>query len=369
MENITAYKTIAQKYRDQGPLTAPKDENGNIHEAFISQLKLTYSPEEAEIIQHLSLPRTFTSSRDVAETSGKSLEYVEKILTDVHEKNGLMGMGDLYCLPSLPHLLNYHHSYPEIKPGDIEAGRLYQEYFIKDGFSKYYQSSEKGTSVLRAIPIDHTIEVEQKVLAAEEAHDFILNHSAEELALVPCPCRTRTEKLGIRECKDKFPIGTCIMMGAGALHFEQVGLGRRVTKQQAVDYFDEMVELGLVGTTGNANMGEYVICLCCGCCCSILRGKTRWDNPDAISPSNFVPEAGEDCLGCGACAEKCFFGALTLDEETDQIHVDMEKCIGCGLCTFACPQETLKLHRHERSVPHETVPALFETIYRENREG
>jgi ferredoxin len=217
--------------------------------------------------------------------------------------------------------------------------------------------------------VEQAIDAEQKVLAGEEAHDFILNHSAEELALVPCPCRTRTEKMGVRECKDEFPIGACIMMGAAALHFENLGLGKRVTKQQAIEYFDEMVELGLVGHTLNARLGDRLICLCCGCCCSQTRGRLQWDNPDALSPSNFAPKPGDDCIGCETCAERCLFDALSLNEETDQIQVDVDKCIGCGVCTLACTQETLKLHRYERSsIAFETPRMLDQVMARENRE-
>jgi len=129
-----------------------------------------------------------------------------------------------------------------------------------------------------------------------------------------------------------------------------------------------MQKLGLVGTTYNSNYGDFVICLCCGCCCSQTRGRIKWNNPDAVSPSNFVPRAGEDCIGCGTCTERCFFEAISSVEKTDEIHVEVEKCIGCGICTLACLEETLKLYRHERSVPHESTQKLMETIYRENRE-
>jgi ferredoxin len=356
MEELTAYARIAQKIEEQEPHTAPKAEGGSIHPAFIGHLKLMYSPEEAEVVQHLNVLEAFSSAREVAEASGRSLAHV--------------AVGDMYSLPPIPLLLNAHHFYPETKPGDIEAARLYAEYFIKGKFYRNYENLKTGTPVGRVIPLNRAIEVDQEVLAAEEAHDYILNHSAEELALVPCPCRTRAEKLEARECKDKFPVGACIMMGAAALHFEALGLGKRVNKQQALAYFDEMQELGLVGHTLNARLGDRLICLCCGCCCSQTRGRTRWDNPNALSPSNFVPMPGEDCISCGTCTERCFFEAITLNEETEQIQVDVDKCIGCGLCTLTCTQETLKLHRHERSsIPFETSRELDETMHRENREG
>jgi ferredoxin len=370
MEALTAYARIAQKIDEQEPHTAPKAEDGSVHPAFIEHLKLVYSPEEAEVFQHLDVLETFTSAEDVAAAAGKSLEYVTDLLADAHSRNSIMGLGNMYCLPPIPLLINLHHFYPEIREGDIEAAQLYPEYFIESGFYKKYETVKKGTPVGRVIPIDRAIEADQKVLEGEEAHDFIMHHSSEDLALVPCPCRTRTEKLGTRECKDEFPIGACIMMGAAANHFEMLGLGKRVNKRQAIAYFDEMVELGLVGHTMNTRVGDRLICLCCGCCCSQTRGRTRWDNPDALSPSNFAPKPGEDCIGCETCADRCLFEALSLDEETDQIRVDVEKCIGCGVCTLVCTQESLKLHRYERSsIAFETPRMLDEAMARENREG
>ncbi len=77
----SAYILISNKIEEQDPHTAPKAEDGSIHEAFISHLKLMYSAEEAEIVQHLNLLEAFSSSLEVAEASGKSPEYIEKIQT------------------------------------------------------------------------------------------------------------------------------------------------------------------------------------------------------------------------------------------------------------------------------------------------
>ncbi len=369
MENLTAYQRIAQKIEEQEPHTAPKAEDGSIHPAFIEYLELVYTPEEAELVQHLNVLEAFSSSQQVADAAGRSREDVEKTLTEVSSKNAIMGFGDAYCLPAIPLLVNIHQFYPEVKPDDAEAAELYRQYFIEGRFYKYYEASKKGTPMARIIPINRAIEASQKVLEAEEAHDFIMNHCAEELALVPCPCRTRTEKMGSRECKDEFPVGACIMMGGAALHFEERGLGKRITKQQAVEFFDEMVDVGLVGQAINAEFGDVVMCFCCGCCCSQVRGRTRWDNPDALSPANFLPEAGEDCTLCGTCVDRCLLGAISIDEDADEKRVDKDKCIGCGVCTLTCPQETLKLHRYERSTPFETSKKLFDTVGRENREA
>jgi len=362
----SVYIKLWKKMYEQA-LTAPTDAEGNPQPSFIKYLELTYTPEEAELLQHMDLPGQLVSTQDLAGIVDKPVEDVEAVLSRVNKRNGLLGMPGFYSLPPVPILFNKNMFYPEVKDGDLEAAELYQDYFIKDKFYKYYEASMKGTPFMRTIPVEMSLESQQKVLPAEEAHDFIMNYAPEELALVPCPCRTRTEKMGVRECRDKFPVGTCIMMGPTALHFEMLELGKRVTRQEAVEYFDKMQELGLVGLSANAISENSIICLCCGCCCSQLRGRTRWDNPDAVLPSNFIPVAGDDCIGCGLCTERCLLEALTLDEETDRPVVDADKCIGCGVCALTCPQETLELHRHERSTPMNTGRELFETIALENR--
>jgi NAD-dependent dihydropyrimidine dehydrogenase PreA subunit len=348
-------------------MTAPKDSLGNPQPSFIKHLKLVYSPEEAEVLSHMHRPLKFTSVAEVAGASGRPEAEVKGMLDRVHRRNGLLGMGDVYTLPLMPLLLNIHHFYPEMGPDDLEAARLYQDYFIEDKFHRYYEGTKKGTPIFRTIPVEKVIDVRQKVLPSEEAHDFIMNHAPDELVLAPCPCRTRTEKMGIRECAEEFPVASCIHMGMSALHFEMMGLGKRVTREEAVDYFDEMQDLGMVGQTDNALTGNSIICMCCGCCCSQLRGRTRWGNMNALLPANFVPVAGEECLACGICADRCFFGALSVDDAADLAVADPEKCIGCGVCALACPQETLKLTRLERATPFETMREMIKTFAAENK--
>ena len=65
------------------------------------------------------------------------------------------GMGGFYTLPPMPVLLNINQFYPEIKSNDLEAAELYQDYFIKDKFHRYYEGSMKGTPIFRTIPVEN----------------------------------------------------------------------------------------------------------------------------------------------------------------------------------------------------------------------
>ncbi|MDY0339720.1 MAG: 4Fe-4S binding protein [Coriobacteriia bacterium] len=49
-----------------------------------------------------------------------------------------------------------------------------------------------------------------------------------------------------------------------------------------------------------------------------------------------------ECIGCGACVERCPFDALALDEQRCAM-VDTQACYGCGICRSACPVDSIAL--------------------------
>jgi len=358
------YLEIAENI-DRGAMGAPRTGDG-FSPAFIEYLQLLYTPEEAEIVRHLKMPRQFLQAAEIAEESGRTEREVVEALEGLSRRGYVLGFGGVYALPEIPFLVNAHQFYDAVRPEDLKAAELYQQFFIRDGYYRNYESSAKGTPLTRVIPVEKSVENRQKILETEEAHEIIRAQS--HLALVPCPCRTRTEKMGVRECGKNNPVGSCIMMGPVALYFQGLGLGKEVTADQAGQYLDEMQEKGLVAITDNWEAKDHtIICSCCTCCCSQVRGRTRWDNPGSLAPSNFVPEAGDACILCGACEEQCFFGALTLDEEQGRAVADPALCVGCGVCTHACPEETLKLKRIERSTPFPGPKELFRQVAAENK--
>ena len=358
------YRKIAVHF-DEGAWGAPKGKGGDLSEAFIDYLKLVYTPEEAEIVQHLKMMNHFTTTAEVCKATGRDEEDVKPILDDLLGRSYILGMEGIYALPDIPILVNLHHLRQKLMPEDVEAARLYQQFFIEEGFSKYYQSTEKGTPLMRVIPVEHTLQHGQKILDTEEAHRIIEAQS--HMALFPCPCRTRTEKMGSRECTHRNPVGACVATGDIALHFERVGLGRSVTKEEAKKHLDDMQEMGLVVAAENYADHTHIICTCCDCCCSQVRGRTKWGNQSAMAPSNYVAEVGEDCVACGTCVDRCFFDAIRMDEEENRAVVDPSKCMGCGVCAPTCPEETLKLKRVERSQPFSDREELLSTMMRENK--
>ena len=273
----------------------------------------------------------------------------------------------LYAFPQIPLLINIQNFDSRISPEVLRGAELYSKFFIDEKYSRFYQTGTKGTPLMRTVPISKALAPEEKILDTEEAHKII--DAAACSVLVPCPCRARTEKLGIRECRERNPVGTCIMLGLTGLAFEGFGLGTKVSKKQAKDYLDEMIEKGLVPTTHNMEeTTSSLICLCCGCCCSQTRGRILWGNNTAVAPSNFFPKADRKiCTFCGTCADRCMFHAITVDREGKKWRLNPELCIGCGVCAVGCEQDAVKLNRVERSNPFKTPQDLYMHIEMENR--
>ncbi|MCP4130076.1 MAG: hypothetical protein GY754_03565 [bacterium] len=329
-------------------------------------LKLIYTPEEAAVVKYLLPLPKFLSTEEIAASAGMNEESVKSLIDSAHKKNGLSGMGNMYALPPIPILLNIHQFHSETGKDDLKAANLYLDFFIEKKYSRYYETSEKGTPVFRTVPIEKSIKPGEKVLSYEEAEQYIMSMEHDNFSLVPCPCRTRTDKLGVRECKEKFPIAHCLMLGVSSMHFESIGMGKKVSKPEAVSYIKEMIEKGLICCTDNAMAKNSIICLCCGCCCSQIRGRTKWDNPDSVAPSNFIPQSNDECIACGKCEKRCLLEAITINKEEKRVEVNADKCIGCGVCTVTCSKDSLRLIRLERSETFPSGGKMLKAINLEN---
>jgi MinD superfamily P-loop ATPase len=135
-------------------------------------------------------------------------------------------------------------------------------------------------------------------------------------------------------------------------------------------YLKESREMGLVMMTDNAQeMRNGIICACCGCCCSITRGLTKWDNPNAFARSDFVARVSDECAACGECVERCIFEAISVEEDDEKAQIDEDKCMGCGVCTVVCPTEALRLERLERDHIYDTSRELYKKVAVENEEA
>ncbi len=360
------YEVILQKMRKY-PSDIPITE-GKVSEAFKEYIKLLFTPEEAEIAQHLeTMP---LSAGTISKRIGKNLKETREILKEMTDKGIIQDIGGYSYFIAMAHLLNIGFKYSKaLKRLGKKGAELYQQFFINEKFYKRYESSDAGTSLTRVIPIGTSIDHKSEILNAEEIHRF-LDDCKHPIVVTDCPCRNRTEILGIRECKNKYPIKeTCFQLGLFGKYFIKRGEGRELSIEEAHQLVDKYAKLGLIFTTENVkDPNHFVLCCCCECCCALLRGMTRFEekNEHCVAKSNYISKVDQKiCKGCGLCVKRCVFKAISLED--DKASVNPKKCYGCGVCAVTCPTGAIKLHRMDRSHIYENHLKLSIKIYQENR--
>ena len=220
------YEVIIDKM-EKYPNNIPRNAAGNVSEAFIEFIKLLYTPEEAEIAQYLEVRPM--PARKVAKLGGISKEEATKRLDDMVNQGILHDIGGYSHFVAIAHLFNNGWklvNHPIKERLGIRGAELFQKFFIEEGFYKRYESGDDGTALTRVVPVGATIQHEQITKSQEEMHALI-DECILPIMATDCPCRSRTDMLGIRECKDKYPIEeSCFQVGEFGKFFKRRGEGR-----------------------------------------------------------------------------------------------------------------------------------------------
>jgi electron transport complex protein RnfB len=191
------------------------------------------------------------------------------------------------------------------------------------------------TKQLRVVPVAKSVSAEMAVMPFEAAEAIINQQS--KIIVSPCICRKEQKMIG-KGC-DK-PEEACLIFGGGAYYYEKNGLGREIDKKEALDILQAGVDAGLVLQPGNQQKSMN-ICMCCGCCCGILKNLKTLDKPAQAVHTNYYAQVdGDLCTACEACVERCQMDAISVD---DMARVNPDRCIGCGLCVTDCPTEAMLL--------------------------
>jgi len=185
----------------------------------------------------------------------------------------------------------------------------------------------------RVIPVGVTIPARTHVLAFEDVTEII--EKSHNLAVTKCTCR-----LTAHHCDKR--LEACLQINRAADYTLDRGTGRRLTKDEALELMRQCEEEGLVHVVMNKQSVDHFICNCCSCCCQTMPILIK-HGIQVVEPSRFAAEVDPDlCSSCKTCMDRCFFGAITVEEES-AAAVNRDKCLGCGLCQVTCPSGAISM--------------------------
>jgi len=340
-----------QKRLDRFPIGAPPAP------ALYEILKNLYTEEEAEV--GARMPIRFTDLSGIARRTGKSPGELRPILHRMADKGLVMDFehgGKLSYVLSptvlgffefafmrvrddLPqkeiarHMVAYAHDDPEfaraVFAGKTQGGRtlVHEDQVDPEGLTRIYEY-ERATDIVR---------------------------HAKAWAVSLCYCRHIQEHEG-KACGK--PMGVCTTLNSAADYVTRHGLGRRISREEALDIFVRTRAEGLVHVVDNVKRRPAYVCHCCGCCCAMLTAINRFRMFDAVVSSPF--EAAFDpssCNGCSLCAKRCPVSAIRIEGEGTgkKAALSPELCLGCGVCKPACARGALSMApRKERILVPET---------------
>ncbi len=252
----------------------------------------------------------------------------------------------------------------EDTPHARHMANLISKYFDRQVHVEAFAPSE--TKAFRYIPVGETIDQATQAVFPSHIMESVI-HQAKVFAVAHCPCRMMVQLRG-KGCDH--PLEVCMKFDDLAQYLIERGLGREITRDEALEVIRKSEEAGLVHFVDNAIKDIKHNCNCCGCACWNVGSIKRRKIPrDILMATYFIRETDEaECIACGNCVEICPVDAVVI--EGDVATVDEDWCIGCGVCVSRCSTGAAKLRLRTDRTDHLPLPdfeKLHERILQEKQ--
>ncbi|MEJ2248605.1 MAG: 4Fe-4S binding protein [Candidatus Lokiarchaeota archaeon] len=346
--DIDIYKKL-RLHLDNQPIGYPETESG----VEIRILKHLFTPEQAQIALTLGF-----YPEKIKKIHRKLKNYNSQELVDKLDEMYLKGLINRGVRHEKGEQVKYYALAPlAIGMYEYQLKKLTPEFFedVEDYFDEAFIDEFNRTKIpqLRTIPIEQTVEHEQSIASYDDLR-HVIETIGGPIAVAECICRIGKDLVG-DPCKRTDLRESCFSFRSAAKLYIEKGLGREISKEEALRILGKAQDDGLVLQPSNS-LRPMNICTCCGCCCGVLSHQKKLGQPAQFFASNYYAQVDVDeCIGCGICEERCNMDAVHMEDAI--AVVDLARCIGCGVCVPTCTSEAIKLVQKKESLvpPKSTV--------------
>ncbi len=338
------YKALFERFTRQGGMYPAMD----IPEFYEMTAEL-FTPEEAALAA--VMPKGLFTAEQVAEATQSDVGEVGSTLDTMARKGLCVKAGSegaaVYALPPfVPGIFEFQFMRGTRTERDVKVAGLIHRY--KEAVDATRGVPEVKFPFTRVITVDERVEVGHTVHTYDQVSAYVEN--SDPIAVSTCYCRHEAELIDPSDaCGASNEV--CMQLGQGANFVIEQGLGREISKAEAMDILRKSEEEGLVHCSVNRQHIEF-ICNCCADHCVILKTALAQAKPGVALSSGFEPKVDPDeCNSCEECVDSCPATALAMSDE-DIPELDRDRCFGCGVCATCCPTDGIAMvARPDRPVP------------------
>jgi Pyruvate/2-oxoacid:ferredoxin oxidoreductase delta subunit len=269
---------------------------------------------------------------------------------------GKMGDTTFYgSLPFVPGIFDLQYMRGTNTEKDKRLAKLIHDY--KSAVDAVTGPPKITFPTTRVISVDRTIKGGNTIHTYDQVASYIEKN--DPIAVSTCYCRQEEKLIDEHDDCGK-PNEVCMQFGMLAQFVIDRGIGRKISKEEAIDILKKCEEAGLVHSTVNQQQIDW-LCNCCNDHCTILQKALAQPKPGIVLNSGFQPVLNQElCTACEICIQTCPPTALTMGEN-DVPEINLDRCIGCGICASSCPEEAFELEEK----PGAQVPPLNQYALKE----
>ncbi|MHA1269057.1 MAG: 4Fe-4S binding protein [Candidatus Helarchaeota archaeon] len=348
----TDYYEIVRQKLTFGPVSAPK------HEKIYELMKIFWDEDTIKILSYFPSSGGTISSTELAEKSGIPKKEITKALRKAVKKRTIIKLGNKYELaPLIPGVFEaYYITRQDTDENLKKVAKIFRYMF--EHADEFGGLGEKFTLFRPILPVEaseklininKSLDTPQSQVLPYELVEEMINKN-EYFAVIPCQCRLIAE-LNNEHCEFAPSEMGCFIVGASALATANMGLGRSLTKEEAIEYLKETEKAGLVHNASNDASEHSFICNCCPDHCGALLPFKKFGIKN-IKPSNFIPKINQElCIKCKTCANKCPMEMILYSEPEDIMIINYDNCIGCGVCASNCQENAILMEKIRNDIP------------------